>query len=64
MEYINNLVEDGKMDRAMKWARRDESRNRTRRKNTNSFIKGWCKVGKMSVAMHVDEGDVENGNIS
>ena len=53
-KHINNLVEDGKMEKAMSAAR--DMMNLGVEPNVITFttlIKGWCKVGKMSVAMHV-----------
>ena len=53
-KHINNLVEQGKMERAMRVAR--DMMNLGIEPNVRTFntlIKGWCKVGKMSVAMHV-----------
>ena len=52
--HINNLVEDGKMEKAMSAAR--DMMNLGVEPNVRTFttlIKGWCRVGKMSVAMHV-----------
>ena len=51
---INNLVELGNMEKAMSAAR--DMMNRGIEPDVTTFttlIKGWCKVGKMSLAMHV-----------
>ena len=53
-KHINNLVEEGQMEKAMRAAR--DMMNLGIEPNVitfNTLIKGWCKVGKMSVAMHV-----------
>ena len=53
-KHINNLVEKGKMERAMSAAR--DMMNLGIEPDVRTFttlIKGWCKVGKMSLAMHV-----------
>ena len=53
-KHINNLVEDGKMEKAMSAARDMMNLGIEPNEITfNTLIKGWCKVGKMSVAMHV-----------
>ena len=52
--HINNLVKQGKMEKAMSAAR--DMMNRGIEPNVTTFttlIKGWCKVGKMPLAMHV-----------
>ena len=53
-KHINNCVEEGNMEKAMSAAR--DMMNLGVEPNVITFttlIKGWCKVGKMSVAMHV-----------
>ena len=53
-KHINNLVEQGKMEKAMNAAR--DMMNLGVEPNVITFttlIKGWCRVGKMPVAMHV-----------
>ena len=53
-KHINNLVEKGEMEKAMSAAR--DMMNRGIEPNVTTFttlIKGWCEVGKMSLAMHV-----------
>ena len=53
-KHINNLVEAGKMEKAMKCTR--DMMNLGIEPNVitfNTLIKGWCKIGKMSVAIHV-----------
>ena len=53
-KLMNNLVENGLMEKAMSAAR--DMMNLGIEPNVITFttlIKGWCKVGKMSVAMHV-----------
>ena len=52
-KHINNLVEKGKMEKAMSAARDMMNRIEPNVITFNTLIKGWCKVGKMSVAMHV-----------
>ena len=52
--HINNLVKQGKMEKAMNTAR--DMMNLGIEPDVTMFttlIKGWCKIGKMSVAMHV-----------
>ena len=53
-KHINNCVEEGHMEKAMSAAR--DMMNLGVEPNVITFttlIKGWCKIGKMSVAMHV-----------
>ena len=53
-KHINNIVERGEMEIAMRVAR--DMMNLGIEPDVVTFttlIKGWCKVGKMSVAMHV-----------
>ena len=53
-KHINNLVEKGLMENAMSAAR--DMMNLGIEPNVitfNTLIKGWCKVGKMSLVMHV-----------
>ena len=53
-KHINNLVEQGLMEKAMSAARDMMNLGVEPDVRTfNTLIKGWCKVGKMSVAMHV-----------
>ena len=53
-KHMNNCVEIGDMENAMKAAR--DMMNIGIEPDVitfNTLIKGWCKIGKMSVAMHV-----------
>ena len=53
-KHIDNLVELGKMEKAMSAAR--DMMNRGIEPDVAMFttlIKGWCKVGKMKLAMHL-----------
>ena len=53
-KHINNLVEKGQMEKAMRATR--DMMNLGIEPDVITFstlIKGWCKVGNMSVAMHV-----------
>jgi pentatricopeptide repeat protein len=52
--HINNLVELGKMEKAMSVARDMMNRGVEPSVITfNTLIKGWYKLGKMPLAMHV-----------
>ena len=53
-KHIDNLVEQGKMEKAMSAAR--DMMNRGIEPDVTTFttlIKGWCEVGNMLLAMHV-----------
>ena len=53
-KHIHNLVENGCMEKAMNAAR--DMMNLGIEPDVITFttlIKGWCRVGKMPVAMHV-----------
>ena len=53
-KHINNLVDQRKMEEAMNAARDMMNLGIEPDKYTfNTLIKGWCKIGNMSVAMHV-----------
>ena len=53
-KHINNCVEEGQIEKAMNVAR--DMMNLGIEPNVRTFttlIKGWCKIGNMSLAMHV-----------
>ena len=53
-KHINNCVESGEIENAMSAARDMMNLGIEPTVITfNTLIKGWCKVGKISVAMHV-----------
>ena len=53
-KHINNLVEQGQIEKAMSAARDMMNLGIEPDVRTfNTLIKGWCKAGKLSVAMYV-----------
>ena len=61
-KHVNNMVEEGQMEKAMRAAR--DMMNLGIEPSVITFttlIKGWCKIGKMSVAMHVTKVMLKTG---